>query len=73
MSKKNRTLTLLKVGTKEVSSHFDVPASQDEASYDGDVLDAGEDDIKVILDEVDDALAESSGPAKAISTVARKV
>ena len=73
MLKENRTLTLLKVGTKEASTHFDAPASQDEASYDGDVSDAGEDDIKVIPDEIDDILAESSGPAKAISAVAREV
>ena len=39
-----------------------MPASQDEASYDGDVSDAGEDDIEVIPDKVDNALAESLGP-----------
>ena len=61
MSKENRTLTLLKVGTEEASTCFNVLASQDEASY------------EVILDEVDDALAESSGPAKAVSAVAREV
>ena len=50
MLKENRTLTLLKVGTEEASCCFDVPASQDGASYNGDVSDEGEDDIKVILD-----------------------
>ena len=50
-----------------------MPASQDKASYDGDVLDVREDDIKVIPDEVDDTLAESSGPVKAISVVDREV
>ena len=73
MSKENRTLTLMKVGTEEASSCFDVPASRDEASYDGDVSDAGEDDIEVIPDEVGDALAGSSGPVKATSAVAREV
>ena len=63
----------MKVRTKEASTHLNVPASQDEASYDGDVSNAGEDDIKVIPDNVDDRLAESSGPAKAISAVAREV
>ena len=73
MSKENRTLTLMKFGTKETSTGFNAPASQDKASYDGNVSDVGEDDIEVIPDEVDDALAESSGPAKAISAVAREV
>ena len=49
MSKENRALTLIKVVTEEASTHFDAHASQDEASYDGDVSDAEEDDIKVIL------------------------
>ena len=44
MSKENRTLTLMKVGTEE----FNTQASQDEASYDGNVLSA-EDDIKLSL------------------------
>ena len=48
MLKENRTLTLMKVGT-EALTHFDAHASQDEASYDGDMSDAGEDDIKVVL------------------------
>ena len=64
MSKENRTLTLLKVGTEETSTRFDVPASQGEASYNGDVSDVGEDDIEVIPDKVDDAPAISSGPVR---------
>ena len=70
MLKENRTLFLLKFGTEEDYTHFNVPAFQDEASYGGDVSDVGEDDIKVILD---DTLAKSSGPVKAISAVAREV
>ena len=66
MSKENRTLTLIKVGTKEASTHFDAHASQDEASCDADVSDA-EDDIKVIPDEVDDTQVENSKPVGAIS------
>ena len=33
----------------------------------------GQDDIEVILDEVGDTLAESSGPVKAVSVVDRQV
>ena len=54
MLKENRTLTLMKVGTEEASTHFDAHASQDEASYDGDMSNAEEDDIEVVPDEVDD-------------------
>ena len=43
----------MKVGTEEASTHFDAHATQDEASYDGDVSDAEEDDIKVVPDKVD--------------------
>ena len=73
MSKENRTLTLLKAGTEEASSRFDAPASQDEASYDGNVSDLGEDDIEVIPDEVDNAPAKSLGPVEAISVIDREV
>ena len=48
-------------------------ASQDEASYDGDVSDAEEDDIKVVPDEVDDTQVESSKPVGAISTADKEV
>ena len=37
MLKENRTLTHMKVGTEEASTRFDAHASQDEASYDGNV------------------------------------
>ena len=49
MSKENRTQTLIKVGTEEAATCFDVPTSQDEESYDGDV--SGEDgDAEVVPD-----------------------
>ena len=52
MSKENRTETLIKVGTKEAATHYDVPTSQDEESYDGDV--SGEDeDAEVVPDDED--------------------
>ena len=44
MSKENRTQTLIKVGAEEASTHFNAHASQDEASYNGDISDAEEDD-----------------------------
>ena len=53
MLKENRTLTLMKVGTEETLTRFDAHASQDEASYDGDVSDAEEDDIEMVPDKVD--------------------
>ena len=37
MSKENKALILMKVGTEEASTCFDAPASQDQASYDGDM------------------------------------
>ena len=43
MLKENRTLTLIKVGREEALTCFDAHASQDEASYDGDVSDAEDD------------------------------
>ena len=62
-----------KVGAEEASTPFDAPASQDEASYDGDVSDAREDDIEVIPDMLGNTPVKSSGPAKAISAVNREV
>ena len=73
MSKENRTLTLFKVGMEEALTHFDAPASQDEASYDGNMSDAEEDDIEVIPDKVDDTQVESSKPVGAISTADKEV
>ena len=49
MSKENRTQTLIKVGMEEASTCFHAPTSQDEASYDGNISDAEEEDIKVAL------------------------
>ena len=54
MLKENRTQTLIKVGTEEATTCFDVHTSQDEASYNGDVSDGDEEDIEVVPDEVDD-------------------
>ena len=48
MSKENRTQTLIKVGAEEASTCLDAPVSQDEASYNGDVSDADEEDIEVV-------------------------
>ena len=73
MSKENRTLTLMKVGMEETLTHFDAYASQDEASYDGNVLDAGEDDVKVVPDEVDGTQVKSSKPVGATSATGEEV
>ena len=73
MSKENRTLTLMKVGMEGVSTCFNAHASQDEASYDGNALDAGEDDIKVVPDEVVDTQIESSKPVGAASATGKEV
>ena len=58
MSKENRTQTLIKVGMEETTTHFDAHTSQDEESYDGDIFEADEEDVKVVPDEVDDAQTE---------------
>ena len=71
MSKENRTQTLIKVGAEEASTHFNAHTSQDEASYDGNVSDADEEDIKVVPDEVDDTQIKGAKPAEA-DTVADK-
>ena len=73
MSKDNRTLTLIKVGTEEASTCFNAHACQDEASYNGDVSDAEEDDIEVVPEEVDDTQVESSKPVGAISAADKEV
>ena len=67
MSKENRTLTLMKVSAEEASTCFDAHASQDEASYNGNMSDAEEDDIEVVPDEVDDTQVESSKLEGAVS------
>ena len=51
MSKYYRTLAFMKVGIEEALTCFNAHASQDEASYDGDMSEAGEDDIKVVPDK----------------------
>ena len=71
MSKENRTQTLIKVGAEEASTHFDAHISQDEASYNGNVYDADEEDIEVVPDEVDDTQIEGLKPVEA-DTVADK-
>ena len=73
MSKENQTQILIKVGTEETSTHFDAHVSQDEASYDGDVSNAEEDDIKVVPDKVDDTQIEGSKPVEAIPTENKEV
>ena len=50
---------------EEALTHFDAHASQEEASYDGDVSDAEEDDIEVVPDKVDDTPFQSSKPVEA--------
>ena len=71
MSKENRTQTLIKVGAEEASTHFNAHTPQDEASYDGDVSDADEEDIKVVPDKVDDTHIKGLKPVEA-DTVADK-
>ena len=64
MLKENRTQTLIKVETKEAATCFDVPTSQDEKSYDGDVSEVDEEDAEVIPDEEDDTQVETSKPTR---------
>ena len=73
MSKENRTLTLMKVGMDKALTCFNTHASQDEASYDGDVSDAGEDDIKVVPDEVNGTQVKSSKTVGATSATGKEV
>ena len=73
MLKENRTQTLIKVGAEEASTRFDAHVSQDEASYDGNISDADEEDIEVVPDEVDDTQIEGSKPVKADTTADKEV
>ena len=73
MSKENRTQTLIKVGAEEASTCFCAHASQDEASYDGDISDAEEDDIEVVPDKVDDTQIKGSKPFEAIPVADKEV
>ena len=65
MLKENRTQTLIKVGAEEASTRFDAHISQDEASYNGDVSDADEEDIEVVPDKVVDTQIKGSKPVEA--------
>ena len=65
MLKESRTQTLFKVGAEEASTHFDAHISQDEASYDGDISDADEEDIEMVPDKVDDTQIKGSKPVEA--------
>ena len=73
MLKENRTQNLIKVGAEEASTHFDAHASQDEVSYDGDISDAEEDDIKVVPDKVDDTQIKGLKPVEAIPVADKEV
>ena len=73
MLKENRTLALMKVGIEEALTPFDTHAFQDEASYDGDVLDTEGDDMKVVPDEVDDAQVKSAKPVGAFSAAEKEI
>ena len=50
---------------EEASTCLDAHVSQDEASYDGDVSDADEEDIKVMPDKVDDTQINGLKPVEA--------
>ena len=65
MLKENRTQTLVKVGAEEASMLFDAHVSQDEASYNGNISDADEEDIEVVPDKVEDTQIEGSKPVEA--------
>ena len=65
MSKENKTQTLIKVGTDEATTCFNVHTYQNEASYDGDISKVDEEDVEVIPDEVDDAQMEGLKPVGA--------
>ena len=73
MLKENRTQTLIKVRTEEVSTHFDAHTSQNEASYNGNISDADEEDIKVVPDKVDDTQIKGSKPAEADTVTDKEV
>ena len=73
MLKENRTQTLIKVGTEEACTHFDAHTSQGEASYDGDISDTDEEDIKVVPGEVDDTQIKGLKPAEAYTVADKEV
>ena len=65
MFKKNRTQTLIKVGTQEATTCFNAHTSLDKASYDGNISKVDEEDVEVVPDEVDNVQIEGSKPAGA--------
>ena len=73
MSKENSTQTLIKVGAEKASTHFDAHVSQDEASYDGDISDAEEEDIEVVPYEVDDTHIKDLKPVEADTVTDKEV
>ena len=73
MSKENRTQTLIKVVAEKASTRFNTHASQDEASYNGNISDAEEEDIKVVPGEVDDTQIEGLKPIKAYTIADKEV
>ena len=73
MSNENRTQTLIKVGAEEASTSFDTHTSQNEASYNGEVSDADEEDIEVVPDKVDDTQIKGSKPAEANTVTDKEV
>ena len=73
MLKENRTQTLIKVGAEKASTHFDAHTSQDEESYNGNVSDVDEEDIKVVPDKVDDTQIKGSKPAEADTVTDKEV
>ena len=62
MSKENRTQPLIKVGTKEAATCFDVPTSQDKEGYDGNISEVDKEGAEVVPDKEDDAQMEGSKP-----------
>ena len=73
MLKESRTQTINTVGAEEASTRFDAHASQDKASYDGNISDVDEEDIEVVPDEVDDTQIEGSKPDETISVADKEV
>ena len=60
MSKENRTQTLIKVWVEEAATHYDMPTSQDEDSYDDDDVSGEDEDAEVVPDEEDSTQIETS-------------
>ena len=73
MLKESRTQTLIMVGSEEASTCFSAHAFQDEASYDGDISDAEEEDIEMVPDEVADTQIKGSKPAETVSVADKEV